>query len=744
MNRFAPLHALALLGGLLALPAVAAESDQPSSCGYRAADDDRPRIGLALSGGGARGLAHIGVLKALEAQGVRVDCVAGTSMGSLVGAFYAIGMPVEDMEAIILSLEWADLFNDSLERPQRSIRRKDEDRLSLSGVGVGIRIDEEGAGLKLATGVLAGQRIQAFFEKTMLAATTVEHFDHLPIPFRAVATDINTGLAVVLDRGSLATAMRASMSLPAVFDPVEIDGKVLVDGGLANQLPIDVVRQMGAEVVIAVNVGMPLEQLDSNANLLTVINQLTSLMTVGNTRDAIATLGDADVLITPALGTDVGSAEFDRGAEAIAIGYDSAVAATDQLAALVSNRPTRMALLRLDKVPVIDFVRLDNRTPYANEVILQRIDLPIGQRLNTLELEAQLRGVYGLGTFAQVSYQVVNEGGRNGVIITALPKAHGPNYVQIGLELNSDFSSAFGANFRASLLMAPISEYGAEARLFGQIGSEPAAGGELYWPLDPLNRNAFLLRGFYESADVQLFDERGNNVANYDVNQITASAGWVREFGNLGALSVAYRIGAGETKVAVGDPALPEPDFDIGDLTIALTLDRLDSLYFPREGYYARLGVLASREVIGADTDFVQADFDLLGARSHGKHSLQYGMRLHSTTSGVAPIQSLYRLGGRGRGIGYRRNEISGQNYLVLVGGYLYELADIFGRGAFVGGSLELTNVWEDRADIAWDQAVLHGGVYLGFDSWIGPMLLGYGAREGDQGTLFLEIGRQF
>jgi NTE family protein len=653
-------------------------------------------------------------------------------------------MPVDQMERVILSLEWASLFNDALERPQRSIRRKDEDRLSLSGIGVGIAAGSEGFGLKLATGVISGQRIQAFFERATLGATSVEHFDQLPIPYRAVATDLNTGLAVVLDRGSLATAMRASMSLPAVFDPVEIDGQILVDGGLSNQLPIDVVREMGAEVVIAVNVGMPLEILDSNANLLTVINQLTSLMTVGNTRDAIATLDEQDLLITPELGTEVGSAQFDKGETAIQVGLVAGNAAAEQLARLASNRPKRMELLRLDRAPVIEFVDLDNRTPYANEVILQRVDLPIGKPLDAIRLEDQLRDVYALGTFAQVTYKVVNQGGRNGVVIRALPKPHGPNYVQIGLELNSDFSSAFGANFRTSVLMAPISEYGAEARLFAQIGSEPALGGEYYRPVDPLHRNAFVFRSFHESADVQIYDEAGNNTATFDVRQITASAAWVREFGTLGALNIGFRRGAGETNVATGDPSLPEVRYDIAELSATLTLDRLDNLYFPREGYYARLGMLASRRFLGADSNFIQTDLDLLGARRYGKHALQYGLRLHSTTSGTAPIQSVYRLGGRGRGIGYRRNELSGQHYMVLIGGYLYELADIFGRGAFIGGSLELTNAWESRSDIGLEDSVLNVGIYLGFDSWVGPMQLGYGAREGNEGTLFLEIGRQF
>jgi NTE family protein len=729
--------ALSLSTSALGAEAVA---DTGNHCGYRADGDQRPRIGLVLSGGGARGIAHIGVIKALEASGVHVDCVAGTSMGALVGAFYAIGMPVEEMEQTILALDWSTLFNDALERPERSIRRKEEDRLSLSSIGLGI----DRSGLKIATGVVAGQRVQAFFERSTVAANGITHFDQLPIPFRAVATDLNSGLAVVLDHGSLATAMRASMSLPAVLDPVEIDDQILVDGGLANQLPVDVVRQMGADVVIAVNVGMPLDRLDSNANLLTVINQLTSLMTAGNTRSAIASLGEKDLLITPALGTEVGSTDFTQSQLAIQIGLDAGLAVGARLAELSTPAPTRMTMLRRDVTPVVDFIRLDNRTPYANEVILSRIDLSIGQPLDMVSLENQLRVVYGIGTFASVSYQVVNEQGQTGVLVTAVPKSQGPNYVQIGLALSSDFGSEFSANFRASLLMAPISEFGAEARVFAQIGSEPTLGLEYYRPFDPMNQNALLFRSFYESADIQTYDAEGNNTATYDVRQVTASAAWVREFGSLGALNIGIRRGVGQTLVATGDPSLPEVNYQIGDLSATLTLDKLDNLYFPRHGYYARMGVLGSRKALGADANFVQADLDFIGARRFGKHAVQYGLRLHSTTSGIAPLQSIYRLGGRGRGIGYRHNELSGQNYAVLIGGYLYELTDLLGRSAYFGSTIEITNAWAVRPDFDFSTNVVNAGIYLGFDSWIGPMLLGYGMRETGEGALFLEIGQQF
>lgn len=732
----------AVLALCLSTTVLAAEpaADSGNHCGFRAEGDSRPRIGLVLSGGGARGIAHIGVIKALEASAVQVDCIAGTSMGALVGGFYALGMPVDEMEKTVLSLDWGTMFDDALERPERSIRRKEEDRLSLSSIGVGL----DRSGLKIATGVVAGQRIQAFLESSTVAANGVTHFDQLPIPFRAVATDLNSGLPVVLDRGSLATALRASMSLPAVLDPVEIDKQILVDGGLSNQLPVDVVRAMGADVVIAVNVGMPLSRLDSSANLLSVINQLTSLMTERSTREAIAELSEKDLLLTPPMTTELGSADFDKGELAIQIGMETGLAVSSRLAELSSPATARANTLRRDVRPVVNFVRLDNRTPYANEVILARIHLEIGQPLDMVSLENQLRVIYGIGTFASVSYQVVTEHGQTGVAVTAVPKSHGPNYVQIGLALSSDFGSEFSANFRASLLLAPVSKLGAEARVFAQIGSEPTLGLEYYRPLDALSRNALLFRTFYETADIHRYDRDGNNTSVLEVRQLTTSAAWVREFGSLGALNIGIRRGLGETLIATGDPTLPEQNYQIGDISAVLTLDRLDNLYFPRQGYFARLGLLGSRKALGADSNFVQADFDFIGARGAGKHALQYGLRLHSTTSGVAPLQSIYRVGGRGRGIGYRRNELSGQNYAVLIGGYLYELADVLGRSAYLGGTVEVINAWGEQPDLRLRDSVVNAGIYLGFDSWIGPMLLGYGVRESGDGTLFLEIGQQF
>jgi NTE family protein len=735
-----------MVAAFLALAATASRADDGIACGERAPGDQRPRIGLALGGGGARGVAHVSVIKGIEKAGIRVDCVAGTSMGSLVGALYASGMSSAELEELVLSLDWRSMFNDALERAERSYRRKEDDRSNLYTLGVGIGR----GGLNITTGVLAGQRILLLFERLTQPVSTIEHFDDLPIPYRAVATDLNTGEAAVIDHGNLALAMRASMSLPGIFDPAKMNGLVLLDGGLVNQVPIDVVRDMGAEIVIAVDVGTPLATLDANASLLAVLGQMTSMMTVGNTRVQLASLTERDVLVVPALGTEVGSADFGKAELALQIGDRAVVAVQDQLDALGAANTTGTAALAAVSAepaagpPVIEFLRLDNTTAYDDAVFLTRLDVPLGEPLDADALEFQLQRIFGLETFSLAAYELVEEEGRTGVVVRVRPRSIGPNYLQAGLRLSSDFEGSFGADLRTGVLFAPITKYGAEARVVAQVGSEPGLGGEIYLPFDPRNRNALAARLAFENRDINSFDADGNNIAKYEADSASMVVGWVREFGNIGAASIGVRRATGNASVETGDPALPDFDFDSGEAVATLTLDRLDNLFFPREGYYARFAYVASRDALGADEEFEQADFDLVTATRFGRHSLQGGIRYHTTFDGTAPVQSIYRLGGRTRLVGFRPNELTGQVYGVGFGGYMYELADVLGRGAYLGGTLEYGNAWQDTDDVAFDDGILNGSLYFGFDSWLGPMLLGYGLREGGEGAAFLEIGQTF
>jgi len=718
---------------------------RPSSCGHRDPGDTRPRIGLALGGGGARGVAHISVLREIERLHIPIDCIAGTSMGSLVGGLYASGVSVDAMEHLVTSTDWPTLFNDTIPRPERSYRRKLDDRDRLATLGAGLR---EGK-LRVSPGLLQGERILGMFERETLAVSTIEDFDQLPIPFRAVATDLNTGDAVVIGHGSLPMAMRASMSIPGVFQPVEIDGRVLVDGGLADQVPVDVVRAMGADIVIAVDVGTPLAKLDRDAGVLEVIGQISGMLTVGSTRRQVATLTADDILLVPPLEGNVTTKDFAKAREALEIGADEAAAARPKLARLslpapdshaaVATRPSPPA-----NPPVIEFVRLDNETPYADAMLLAQLDIHTGEPIDPARIEERVLRVYGMGTFASVTYDVVQEQDRTGLVVHARSKPQGPNYLQVGAEMSSDFSGQFDVNLTAAMLFSPLSPLGAEARVAVTIGSEPALRADYYHPFDLANRYLLFLRGEYFNPDIHVFDDEGNDIASYDVRTVGAQVRGVREFGNYAALGIGLKRSTGHAAVEVGDPSLPSFDFDDGAAFVDFTVDRLDSLYFPRSGYSVLASYTASREALGADSRFNQFDFDALYAHSFGAHSVQLGARYHATLSGVLPVQDLYRLGGRGRLAGFRFNELTGQDYALVFAGYTYQLAQVFRRSVLAGGTIEYGNAWQQRSDMAWNDGILNGSVYVGFDSTLGPMLFGLGWREGGEGNLFLEIGRPF
>lgn len=292
--------------------------------------DNRLTIGLVLSGGGARGAAHVGVIKVLEELRIPVDYIAGTSMGAIVGGLYASGMDAGGLVAIIESSDWSALLSDRPPRSQRSFRRKSDDNGFLVDFDIGII----NSGLVFPEGFIQGQNLEIALKRMALPVISIDDFDDLPIPFRAIATDIVSGEAVILNSGDLATAMRASMSAPGIFKPVRREGRILVDGGVANNLPVQVVRDMGADVLIVVDVGFPLlaeEQLDS---ALGVTRQMLTILINARAQDQIRLMTSSDILISPNLG-DFGSQDFQQLAMALRLGEEKAEELSADLARLV-------------------------------------------------------------------------------------------------------------------------------------------------------------------------------------------------------------------------------------------------------------------------------------------------------------------------------------------------------------------------------------------------------------------------
>lgn len=714
----------------------------PATCGERLHGDDRPRIGLALGGGGARGIAHISVLEKLEALQVPVDCIAGTSAGALVGALYAAGRTPAEIADIVRETDWEATFADGLPRQERTLRRKAEDYTRLTTLGLGL----DGEGVSISAGLSEGIKLMALFEDATGSTRVAGSFDDLPIPFRAVATDVNTGEAVVLDGGSLPLAMRASMSLPAIMRPVEVDGRMLLDGGLANQVPVDVVRAMGADRVIAVDVGTPLGTHGRNISLLEVIDQMTGFLTTRNAAEQLATLGPDDVLIAPDLGDDVASADFDKAGLALQIGREAADAAGGSLARLSVDASTyasfqaRHRAARPDPRPVA-FVEMDNRTGYDDAVLRAFLPVEEGEVLDADAMHHGLEQAYGMGTLSSISYQRIDRDGEQGVRVTAVEKPHGPTYLEAGLSVSDDLRGNQENNLRAALLFSPLSSIGSEGRVVLQIGSEPGLTGSYYHPFDVRGRHALDVIGGFQSQNINIFDDAGNKTDRYRVKRYGLTSSLVRNFGNTVSVSVALSRYRGSASQEIGSPQAPDLSFDEGAATFMVEVDDIDSLFFPRDGVFMRAAYTTSREWLGSDTDFDQADVDVFAAQSFGAHSLQLGARYHATVDGVAPVQSLYRLGGRWRLAGFQHNQLTGQAYALGFAGYTYELGEWFGRSAQVGGTVEYGNAWQDRHDMALDDGLFNGSLFIGFDSWVGPLIFGMGFKEGGGNLFFLELG---
>lgn len=712
------------------------------ACRKNDPQNKRPRIGLVLGGGGARGFAHVSVIKELERRQIPIDCIAGTSMGAMIGGLYASGMSIEEIEKVVVELDWAGTLDDSLERPERSFRRKRDDDLSLLNAKPGIGK----SGIKITSGLLAGENIMLLLERLSNEASRSGNFDQLVIPFRAVATDINTGEGVVLRSGNLSIAMRASMSIPGVLRPVKIGDKLLVDGGIVNQVPVDVARGMGADIVIVVNVGTPLASLDENASILSFADQLGNLMTVGNTKASIESLGPNDVLIQPELGDKVRTGEFLKVKLALEIGQQTMQEMGPQLNRLVKpgvdksdEKRVAVAEKREREIPMMEFVRLNNSTRYSDEVLLARLDLATGQRFNVDKVETAIRRIYGMGTLDTVTYDMVEEDGKSGLVIDVKPQTHGPHYLETGLNTYSDFRGDFVFNIRAGILSNPINSLGGEVRLLGQFGSEPAFFGEYYQPLDVRGRYFFGLKLGFENPQLNYFDNLGNRIAQYELPSWGFDAYTGREFGNYGAATVGVRQRSGEVNLLIGTASVGVEDFDVGEVYWNLTFDRLDSFQLPRDGLFVSFGQTLGRSSLGSDNNFNQLNLDAIYAHALGNHSAYAGLRYHDTISGVSLLQNQYRLGGVTRLPGYRPNELFTSNYALAFVGYTYELGRLLNRSAIVGGTLEYADLWSDGSP---HRQEVHASAYFGFDSWLGRFLIGYGARESGEGIFFLELGR--
>jgi NTE family protein len=714
------------------------------------AQDDaaRPRIGLVLSGGGARGGAELGVIKALEELRVPIDVVAGTSIGAAIGGLYASGMTVEEIEDFVRGIDWDAAFLNRTPRQLESFRRKREDDLFLLEMRPGI--DDEG--LALPVGVVQGQVIDTILARVLLPVAHVRDFDELAIPFRAVAGDLETGQALIIGRGNLSRAIRASMAVPAVLTPIEIDGRMLVDGGIALNLPVNVAKAMGADRIIAVDISERPMTRENLRSVVDVTEQLTNLLTSRGVTDQLALLSDEDVLLRPDLPAEYGSTDFGLMAETIDAGYKLTITnralftnmqlSPEEYAAWRASLPNP----RRTAQPSIDFVRFGDSEPLAPSVIEARIDdVEVGQPLVFEDLERSLNRVYGLGIYQNVRFDLVEEGGQQGLEFDLVERSWGPSYVQLGLRYTSasDEDARFG--LAASYLRTGINDLGGEWRATVLFGDEPGFVGDWYQPLGPKALTFINPELAVESTLLNIF-ENDELVAEARLRQAIFEFGIGRELLDWAEIRGGFRVGAGDTRLHIGDPAaVPFDEFHRGEWFTRFSVDTLDNISFPRAGTFMTAEWRGSNEeLLAADVDYDQLLLSLVHARTWSRNTLLTTVRYDTTISGETPAFALFRIGGFRDLSGLNSGEFTGQHVARVGASYYREIGDLALFPAFVGLSAEFGNAWNSRGDISAEDAILGKSIWAGVDTPVGPVFMGYGRAEDDQDAFYLFLGRLF
>jgi NTE family protein len=727
----------------------------------------RPKIGLALSGGGARGAAHVGVLRVLEELQIPVDYIAGTSMGAIVGGLYASGMDPDEIERAIKEMDWDAVLQDSQPRPERSFRRKLDDRLYLSKLKAGVKDGKIG----IPTAVIQGQQFNLVLNRLTVAVAEIDDFDDLPIPVRAVATEIATGEEVVLGSGNLATAIRASISVPGVFAGVLIDDRLLVDGGISNNLPVSVVREMGADIVIAVDISTPLMSQEEIDSALKVAEQLTGLLTRSNTERQLGSLTTRDILIVPPLGKQVTSADFNKAPLAVEIGEQEARKQQHRLRRLSLAQPgyqrSMAAHHSAASTPApaagawpestysdggsgagaataaltVEFIRFDNDSKLSNELLRKLLGIEQGEPLDLDKLEAGIGRIYGQGIFESVTYELATEQGRDGIIIRARKKSWGTNFLQFGLALSVDTSAGDSRfNIGSAYTMMPLNDRNGEWRTGVQFGEDPGILTGLYQPLGYDGKYFVNGRLAYGRNNFRLYED-GKALTEYNVTTAAIDLAVGMNLGYWGELRGGYRGEFGEVDLLTGEYALQDYDFDSGALYLRFAVDKLDSITFPRMGYMLELEGLLSREFVGSDDDFEQLGLFTIGAKSWGKNTLLGTLSYKTTPGDDAPLQNMFQLGGFLNLSGLQQNQLAGQHAAYASLGYQRQFYKSRLFQAYIGASLESGNVWMDSSDISVNDVVTSGSLYLGLDSALGPLYFGYGYADSGDDSFYLFMG---
>lgn len=708
----------------------------------------RPRVALVLSGGGARGLAHIGVLRVLQELRVPVDMVVGTSMGGVIGGAYAAGASVADLERMARQTDWERVMADRPGREQLQFRRREEDLLLPSRIEFGV----SGSGLTLPPAAAGNAALEHTLTLLLPDGTRDRPVNQLALPFRSVASDLVTGELVDLAETPLFQTVRASLAVPGVFPPVRIGsgdgpGRLVVDGGLVRNLPVDLAHRMGADVVIAVNVGTPLASEQQLVSALGVAQQMINILTEQNVQRSIRELRPQDVLIAPRL-ANVSFLDFRSAPQAIRAGEEAARAMAavlaplalpeQQYARLESARqappPGRDAALPLRTVTVQTDGHINPRALEA------QTGLKAGRAVTHEQARTAAESLYGRGDLERIQTEVRDEGGARDVAIRVLEAPWARSRVRVGLELGTDFDDANSFALKLLHVKTSLNAWGGELRTFARVGDERELGVQWHQPLGPGSQWYIAPEFQWGAASYDSFtDGRRSERKAINVRGVTLALG--RHLGSWGDIAVGVSRQRGDTRIAIPDVGLEGK----GDKTVQFLryrVDTLDSVAFPSRGMLLEVQGERGRVRLRGSGSDDYTDWSLLGMQALGLDDWAghlYGELSHSTDD-EAPV----RLGGFLRLSGTPANAVGGR-YVALgrlvLARRIGALPLALGGTVRAGFSIEAGGGFDPKVPLPNTPFRQAASGFLSVDTRFGPVYLGAGATREGRKTAYIYLG---
>lgn len=703
------------------------------------------KVGLVLSGGGALGFAHVGVLKVLREEHIPVHFVTGTSMGAIVGAALASGRSIEEMEQVLTETNWDRLFSEEEERSRLAFQLKPGKGREIVGK---TKIGFSDAKLAVPVGFIEGQHVLPLLQRLYHGVPNPVHFDELAVPFRGVAADIENGSEVVFEEGHLPSVVRASMSVPGLFSPVEYGGRFLVDGGIVNNLPVDVALDLGADRLIVVDLQVPFKARDELGSPLSIAGQMVSLLLQQNTTRQYGNMRKSDVLVTVNL-PGYSSADFARGGEIMDIGEAAAREAVAQLRELAIPAAQYAALEQerlnaFDPPTEIEFVRFDNETSIADEEIREVLGIKRGDAFDRSVIEEKLRALYDYGYFSRVTYQLIEENNKAGILVKTEEKAWLDRFVRVGASFEDDFNG--DENYRLALSFrqsSPIFQ-GSYWDVDAEIGRFPRLETELFATLGDGSPYFVAPSGRLGRSDV--FVRSGSDiVAEYQrtTGNVGLRAG--RILGRSGELGLGFVRGFGDLDRRIGDSALPERGFDIGELSAGLIYDSLDTVDFPTEGALLSLAHRYALEDLGSSDEFNDLRGRVTVPYTFGRNTIGFSGDF-GVTFDERPLERSYTIGGFFDLSGVEQNALLASDYAIgrLIGYRRFSEAGspLLGLEFFLGGTVEYAILKSDIAAIPDDTSIVAGSVFVGLDTPILPAYFGLGLTDDNDFSLYLTLGR--